>query len=69
MYMYLSMYLAPGMSLNYVTYTPVKFEVTVPNGLGEDAFTRKYIIGPWCQSHMKCCPVPSTSCELCTCKV
>ena len=24
---------------------------------------------PWGQSHAKCCPVPSTSCHLCTCKV
>ena len=24
---------------------------------------------PWGQSQMKCCPVPSTSCDLCTCKV
>ena len=44
MYMYLSMYLAPGMSLNHVTNAPVKFEVTTLNGLGEDVFTRKYII-------------------------
>ena len=28
------------------------------------AFTRKYII-----CHRKCCPVPSTFCELCNCKV
>ena len=47
------------------------FEVAMSNGLGEDAFTRKYIIwpGPQCQGHMKCCLVPSTSCDLCTCKI
>ena len=25
-------------------YVPAKFEVVMPNGLGGDAFTRKYII-------------------------
>ena len=34
-------------------------------GLGEDAFTREYIIG---QGHSKHCPVPSISCDLCTTK-
>ena len=32
-----------------MSYAPVKFEVTTPNGLGEDTFARKYIIGPWGQ--------------------
>ena len=41
--------------------TPAKFKVATSNGLGGDAFTRKYIIG---QGQMKCCPVPSTSCDL-----
>ena len=31
---------------HHVTYAPAKFEVAMYNGLGEDAFTRKYIIGP-----------------------
>ena len=44
---------------NHVTYAPAKFEVATSNSLG-DGFTRKYII---CT---KCCPVPSTSCDLCT---
>ena len=37
----------------------------------EKVFTRKYIIWPWLQGqgHMKCCLVPSTSCDLCTCKI
>ena len=37
----------------------------------KDAFTRKYIIWPWLsgQGHIKCCPVPSTSCDLCTYRV
>ena len=26
---------------HYVTYAPAKFEVSTPNSLGEDAFTRK----------------------------
>ena len=25
---------------NYMTYAPAKFEVAMPNSLGEDAFTR-----------------------------
>ena len=29
---------------NHVTYSPVNFEVATSNGLGEDSFTRKYII-------------------------
>ena len=29
---------------HYVTYVPVNFEVVKANGLGDDAFTRKYII-------------------------
>ena len=32
--------------LHYVTYVPAKFEVATSNGLGGDAFTRKYIISP-----------------------
>ena len=39
-----------------MTFAAAKFEVAKSNILGEDAFTRKYI---------KCCPVPSTSCDLC----
>ena len=29
---------------NYMTYAHAKFEVATPNSLGEDGFTRKYII-------------------------
>ena len=29
---------------NYMTYAPAKFAVATSNSLGEDAFTRKYII-------------------------
>ena len=29
---------------NYMTYVPAKFEVAMSNSLGEDAFTRKYVI-------------------------
>ena len=51
-----------------MTYAPAKFEVATSNSLGEDGLTRKYIIWPWpwCQGHTKCCPVASTSCDLCT---
>ena len=47
-----------------MTYVPANFALS--NG-SEDAFTRKYIIWPWPQGqgHMKCCLVPSTSCDLC----
>ena len=53
---------------NHMTYSPAKFEVATSNSLGKDGFTRKYIIWPWPlgQGHTKCCPVPSTSCDLCT---
>ena len=30
--------------LNHVTYAPTEFEAITSKGLGEDAFTRKYII-------------------------
>ena len=30
--------------LHNVTYAPANFEVAMSNGMGEDAFTRKYII-------------------------
>ena len=54
-----------------MTFAPAKFEVATSNSLGEDAFTIKYIIWPWPsgQGHTKCCPVPSTSCDLCTYRV
>ena len=56
---------------NHMTYAPAKFEVASFNSLGEDGFTRKYTIWPWFwgQGHTKCSPVPSTSCDLCTCKL
>ena len=28
---------------HHVTYAPANFEVAISNGMGEDAFTRKYI--------------------------
>ena len=28
-----------------------------------------FYLWPWGQGHKKCCPIPSTSCELCCCKV
>ena len=54
-----------------MTYAPANFEVAMSNGFGEDAFIRKCIIWSWHQDqgHMKCCLVPSTSCDLCTCKI
>ena len=50
--------------LHHVTYARVKFEVATSNGLGGDAFTRKYIIWPWDQGHMNCSPVSSNKCDL-----
>ena len=29
---------------HHVTYAPANFEVAMSNGMGEDAFTRRYII-------------------------
>ena len=55
--------------LHHVTYAPTDFEVTTSKGLGRDAFTRKFNIWPWGQGHTKCCPVPSTSCDLFSYKV
>ena len=55
----------------YVTNAFAKFEAAMSNGLGGDAFTRKYIVWPWPwgEGHTKCSPVTSTSCDLCTCIV
>ena len=57
--------------LHHVTYSATKFEVAKSNRLGGETFTRKYILWPWSwgQCHTKCCPVPSTSCDLFTYKV
>ena len=53
--------------LHYVTYAPTEFKVTTSNGLGGEAFTRKFKIWAWGEGHTKCCPVPSTSCDLSIC--
>ena len=57
--------------LHHVTYAPTEFEVTTSKALGGEAFTRKFNIWPWPwgQGHTKCCPVPSTSCDLFSYKV
>ena len=57
--------------LHHVTYAPTEFEVTTSKALGGEAFTRKSIfdLWPWGQGHTKCCPVPSTSCDLFSYKV
>ena len=56
---------------NHMTFASAKFEIATSNILGEDAFTRKYIIWPWPsgQGHTKYCPVPSTLWDLCTYRV
>ena len=63
--------LPSSICIMWQTYAPANFEVAMSNGSGEDALTRKYIIWPWPQGqgHMKCCLVPSTSCDLCTGKI
>ena len=57
----------------HLTHIPAKFGVATSNGLGEDSFTRKYIIKPlsltFRSRHRKDCPVPSKVCDLCTCNV
>ena len=57
--------------LHHVTYAPAKFEVAMSNSLGRDEFTREYLIWPLTLTLLtvKCCPVPSSSCDLCRCKV
>ena len=58
--------------LHHVTYSATKFEVATSNGLEGDTFTREgqgqgqiiHSLVPWGQGHRKCCPVPSTSCDL-----
>ena len=58
----------PEYPQHHVTYAPAKFEVAMSNGLGgihlqENTFFDLDI------KVMKCCPVPATSGDICTCKV
>ena len=53
-------------SLLTLTYAPAKFEAAMSNGLGGNAFTRYMLFEPRSRSHEA---LPSTSCDLCTCKV
>ena len=59
----------------YLTKATAKFAVATSNGLGGDAFTRKFIISPLSlidlrsRTHTKRCPVASTSYVICTCEV
>ena len=56
--------------LNHVTYAPAKFEFSTTNGLGSSIYKKMhYLILTYGSGHVKCCPEPSTSCDLCTCKV
>ena len=54
---------------HHVTYAPAKFNFANP--MVKEKMHLQYIIWPWPwgQGHTKCCPVPSTSCDLCTSKV
>ena len=47
--------------LHHMTYAPTMFEAAMSNGLGGNAFTRNI----WFDHEA----LPSTSCDLCTCKV
>ena len=47
-------------SLHHVTYAHAKFEVVASK------FRRRCI---YKKTYENCCPVPSTSCDMCTCKV
>ena len=49
--------------LHHVTCAPAQFEVVISNGFG-DAFKKIHYL----TFDMKYCPVPSTSCDLCTWK-
>ena len=53
--------------LHHVTYTPAKFPTATSNSFGGDAFTRTYIL--WHLTLGSRSYVPSTSCDLYTCKV
>ena len=52
--------------LHHMTYAPAKFETSMSNGLGGNAFTRNILFDHGSRSHEA---LPSTSCDLCTCKV
>ena len=54
--------------LHHLTYAPAKFEAAMSNCLGGNAFTRNiwYDLDARSRSHEA---LPSTSCDLCTCKV
>ena len=58
---------------HHVTYAQKKFEVATSKSLWGDALQENTLFDlwpwPWGQGHMKCHPVPSTSCDLCTYKV
>ena len=51
--------------LHHVTYAAIKFEVATSNGLGGEMKIHYLTF----DRHRKCCPVPSTSCDLYSCKV
>ena len=60
--------------LHHVTYSATKFEVATSNRNGGDIYLQENTIidlwpWPWGQGHTKCCPVPSTSCDLLSYKV
>ena len=60
---------------HHVTYAPPKFDIATSHGCGGDAFARKYIkchdldIQVKVTRNVAQCPVPSTSCDLCTYRV
>ena len=54
--------------LHHMTYAPANFEAAMSKGLGGHAFTRNigFNLDPKSRSHKV---LPSTSCDLCNCKV
>ena len=51
-----------------MTYAPAKFEAAMSNGLGGNAFTRNNLFDLYPRSRSNEA-LPSTSCDICTCKV
>ena len=57
---------------HHVTYAPAKFDIATHPRVKEKMHLHKntlFDLELWGQGHRKCCPVPSTSCTLCTYRV
>ena len=56
-------------AIHHVTYAAAKFEVASSIDMGADTKNAIFDLEIMAKGHMKCCPVPSTICDLCSCKV